>query len=151
MASLRSILGRIGRALGMGKTPKAPTITPRQEPAGHRGIAAGDLQKPIQSFTQQHKAPETVQIVPPDQIARFLYERAIFPVFSTNVEAAQYDHEKNILIITFKEGSQYAYSNVSLQEAVGFAQSASKGGWVWNNLRIRGTKHGHRKPYRRVR
>ena len=152
MASIRDIIGGIGRALGLG-SPKPPSIPTRAQdgPQGHRGTARGDLSKPIRTFGETYHVPEEVQIVPADQVSRFLYEGAVFPVFSTNVEMAQYDHEKNVLIITFKGGSQYAYSNVSLQEAIGFAQAGSKGGWVWSNLRIRGTSLGHRKPYKKVR
>lgn len=66
---------------------------------------------------------------------------------SSNVDLAQYDWEANVLYIEFKGGAVYAYDNVSFNEAVSFANAPSYGKWVWDHLRIRGTKLGHRKPY----
>lgn len=147
MASWRDALGRLFR----GKPGPPPGGDKEEGPIGHRGIAAGDLTKPLKPFSERFGAPETVQAVPPDQVNRFLYQGAIFPVFSSNVEAAQYDIGKHILILTFKNASQYAYHDVSEAEALLFAQSASKGGYVWSNLRIRGSKTGHKKTYHRIR
>lgn len=43
--------------------------------------------------------------------------------------------------------SAYAYQNVSIDEALSLHAAGSKGTWVWDNLRIRGTVFGYLKPY----
>ena len=53
-------------------------------------------------------------------------------------------------MVEFIGGGKYLYSNISREEALSFATAQSKGSWVWDFLRIRRTKHGHRKPYVRI-
>jgi hypothetical protein len=69
-------------------------------------------------------------------------------VTSTNVQAARYDAAAEELTLWFLNGSAYVYSQVGKHEAIGFITAPSKGDWVWDNLRIRGTHDGHRKPFR---
>lgn len=66
---------------------------------------------------------------------------------SSNVRRIQYSIQKAELYVTFKDQSVYVYFNIFVQEARSLYQSGSKGGWVWDNLRVRGTKLGHRKDY----
>lgn len=148
MASIREMISRLLR-----KKPKGPEVTPRGEagfpkPAGrvegHRGLGIG-------STTEPDLHPEKWERLSGDQVENFVYHRAVLPVNSTNVAHVQYDIEKHILIVTFLGGGQYSYSNVSEQEAINFAQAGSKGAWVWDRLRIRGSKTGHQKPYRKIR
>ena len=47
-------------------------------------------------------------------------------------------------------GSLYRYSNVTPEEFLSIMAAASKGNWVWDNLRIRGTWSGHQKDYELV-
>lgn len=74
---------------------------------------------------------------------------------SSNVAAAQWLwHEDGrlveMLFLTFHDGSVYSYDPISLQEARSFYNASSKGGWVWDELRIRGTSFGAKKNYRLV-
>ncbi len=46
-----------------------------------------------------------------------------------------------------KGESIYGYEPVGLQMARSFFHTSSKGKWVWDNLRIRGTKYGHKVNY----
>lgn len=69
---------------------------------------------------------------------------------SSNVQWCQYEIERNTLTISFQDGSVYEYYGVFPQEAKSLFQSRSKGTWVWDNLRIRGTVYGHRKQYTQI-
>lgn len=86
-----------------------------------------------------------------DEVEDFLRHGTIFFVNSSNVVSAQYFPDPEFkMLIEFYDGSAYLYSNVSEYEALSFAQAPSKGIWVWDHLRIRGTVTGHRKPYVKV-
>jgi len=160
--SLLSRLGeRIGRVFGR-KVPKIPLtrrrrayedkvgrlVTPEGEiiDPGHRGVAARDLKKP--DLSPENQAKWITE--PPSWVASFVYDGALINVHSSNVSHAQYLIAEGKMIVGFKNGSEYEYGNISEEEAMIFAQAASKGVFVWDFLRVRGTKRGHRKPYRRV-
>lgn len=66
---------------------------------------------------------------------------------SSNVAHIQYAIKDDLLVIRFKDGSTYGYEPIFPQEAASLFKSASKGTWVWDNLRIRGTSLGHKKHY----
>lgn len=73
---------------------------------------------------------------------------------STNVHSAKYDPDENVLIMGYKGGRgkwqgrlrYYAYSGVDLSEAEECWDSISRGGWVWDELRVRKTLRGTQKP-----
>jgi len=75
-------------------------------------------------------------------------------VRSSNVTLAQYFPGENKMMVEFHGGRSemraYLYSDVNEDEAVDFWKADSKGKWVWDNLRVRGTRDQHRKPYVRV-
>jgi|ERR1700738_2467213 len=85
------------------------------------------------------------------EIEGFLYDQEPLFVHSSNVVLAQYFSKDKKLMLEFKDGHAYMYSNVSEAEAINFTVVGSKGGWTWDHLRIRGTKHGHRKPFVKIR
>ena len=68
-------------------------------------------------------------------------------VQSSNVAAIRFDKERLILEVRFLDGSSYEYFQVSPEEAESLYVAPSKGKWVWDHLRIRGTKLGHQKDY----
>lgn len=79
-------------------------------------------------------------------------------VSSSNVHSIAYDLENALLYVRFlgpapegevrtDPGSLYQYRDVTPRQFQGFQRAASKGSWVWDNLRIRGTVSGHRKDY----
>lgn len=82
-----------------------------------------------------------------DQLDDFLHFGEWLPVQSSNVAAAQYDGETEQLTVEFKDGSLYQYQQISRAEARSFAMAGSKGGWVWDQLRLRGTVNGYQKPF----
>lgn len=66
---------------------------------------------------------------------------------SSNVAGFRYLLDDGALEVEFKDGSFYQYRPVSEVEALSLYRAGSKGTWIWDNLRIRGTALGHRKDY----
>lgn len=81
-----------------------------------------------------------------DPLTRFIYGELV-DVVSSNVMAIQFDNANNLLYIVFKSGAWYVYYGVTASEAESLFFAGSKGGWCWDNLRIRGTVFGHKKKY----
>jgi hypothetical protein len=80
-------------------------------------------------------------------------------VQSSNVYAIGYDYGTGTILIQFlggKGGSRagpgptYDYYDVMPKIWENFLNAGSKGKWIWDNLRIRGTISGHRYEYRLV-
>ncbi len=86
---------------------------------------------------------------------------------SSNVHSFGYDFEGAYLYVRFLgyirgqrgvdghaarggPGSLYRYAQVPPDEFLTLMAASSKGEWVWDNLRIRGTWSGHRKDYELV-
>jgi len=86
---------------------------------------------------------------------------------SSNVHSFGYDIESSYLYVRFLgyirgnrgpdgrplrggPGSLYRYRNVTPEEFLGLLAANSKGEWVWDHLRIRGTWSGHQKDYELV-
>lgn len=72
---------------------------------------------------------------------------------SSNVASLQYDYESQKLTVGYKGRREsslvgyYEYSFVNEEQARDLLFWVTKGGWVWDNLRVRGTKCGTQKPY----
>mgnify|MGYP001615593602 FL=1 len=132
-------------------------LKPKQKPvevkpyigAGHRGVAAGSLERRArEGFTQAEI--NKFKPISEDYASDFVYEGAVLFVHSTNVSASQYWINDKKMMVEYKNGSAYLYYNVSEQEAISFVRAMSKGGWGWTHLRVRGSKTRHRKPYVRI-
>lgn len=80
----------------------------------------------------------------------FVYGGEILFVSSSNVAAVQYHHKTRKMMVEYLSGGSYLYDEVSDGEALSFFRASSPGKWIWDNLRIRGTKRGHRKTWRRL-
>jgi len=89
------------------------------------------------------------------------------PAKSSNVHSFGYDIESGYLYVRFLgyvrgsrgpdghplrsgPGSLYRYSDVTPEEFLGILAANSKGDWIWDHLRIRGTWSGHQKDYELV-
>jgi hypothetical protein len=134
--------------------------TRQGEVRGHRGSRSvsrrspqyeGEHESGVASFRQRAEnyltTPEGIEI-PRNEVNEFLFGGSIIPVASSNVGAVQYDAENRIMRVQFlKTALPFAYSDVSLAEAESFISSASKGQWVWDNLRVRGSSTRHKKPF----
>jgi hypothetical protein len=74
-------------------------------------------------------------------------------VYSSNVRAYRWwaptrsGSSVPILEVIYKPDSIYRYFGVSLQLYQRLVVAGSKGIWIWDNIRIRGTKYGHNFPY----
>lgn len=138
--SIKKVLEKLGQIVGV-QPKKMPYIM-----GGHRGIAAGSLKKPdLGSYQELLKVGHTT--VSPQEAAGFVFEEQPFYVNSSNVVMAVYYSDAKKMLVEYKGGASYLYSSVDEREAISFVQAQSKGGWVWDFLRIRGTKYGHKKPY----
>lgn len=167
MASiLKKIAGKIGRLLA--RKTKPPVVKDRlfkvtnpDLPAGHRGIAMGDVQARHRAFESGQPAftveeTEKWKQLTQGEVSGFLYDQQIIFVHSSNVAAMQFFIDSNKLLVEFKgkrgrSNSSYLYSNVTEKEALGFINAASKGSEVWSVLRVRGSKTAHRKPFVQIR
>lgn len=80
---------------------------------------------------------------------------------SSNVHSYGYDASAAYLYVRFygntpeekkakRPGPVYRYSSVTPNEFLSLMGTSSKGDWVWDELRIRGTLSGHRKDYELV-
>jgi len=150
---LRNIVGKItgalGGAFGRGRQRPATQLPRRQRVLGHRGIAARDLRPGKQDLSAENVA--RWQLLSGDEVERFVYDQAPLVVHSSNVRLVQYFLDAQQLMVEFRRGAAYLYSNVTEQEALALAQAPSKGGFVWDYLRVRGSRTAHQKPYVRLR
>ena len=133
---------------GRGPKPKGPTPPkPSEMAGGHRGIAMGSREDPDRSAENIAQWQQTTG----DEVERFVLRGEVFPVHSSNVEWFRYVIKQQVLYVGFKGGSEYIYYNVTPQEAIQAAKYQSKGSFVWDYLRKRGSRRYHKKPYRRIR
>lgn len=79
-------------------------------------------------------------------LMKFLYGE-IVEVSSTNVQYIQYDRDRQLLYIAYKNGAWYVYYDVDGAEAESLFVAPSAGGWVWDHLRVRKTAWGYKKLY----
>lgn len=155
MGRLGSIVGKVRKGVGSlfrGGKPKPPKIDRTYSltgtgPWGHRGIASGNAAEPDLSAENISKWKPLTE----DQTLGFLYDNQPLFVHSTNVAMMQYDREAEKLMVEFKDGSAYLYDAVTPTEAEHFVRYMSKGQAVWDLLRVRGTKHGHKKNFVKIR
>ena len=135
-----------------GKKPKSPKI---EAARGHRGIAAGSLaeRQRRQNAGEQPYSPEEVEAwetLSVNAVDQFVNHGVPLDVHSSNVASFTYYIEENKLLVTFLSGGRYLYENVLPNEALAIAQAPSKGAACWDYLRVRGSSHGHRKPFSRL-
>lgn len=91
----------------------------------------------------------------PEETQAFLNGELTF-LSSSNVAAAQYHPDSQELMIEYGVGSDRAgaawiYGNISMAEAIDFIRAPSKGIWVWDHIRVRGTVHSHQVPAKQLR
>lgn len=149
--------GFFDKLRGLFKKPQGvrPSILPKGE-GGHRGIAAGDV-PPRARALAQGQVPYTEEEMDQwkpfsgDEVEAFLYNQEPLMVHSTNVSMAQYYIDDQKLMVEFLNGAAYMYSAITEQEALNFAQAPSKGTWIWDHVRVRGSKTGSRKSFVRIR
>ena len=134
------------------KKPKAPEIPnyTLHGGGGHRGVAG---RRYNEQGMPEDLSPENVakwENLSKDTGEGFLHDQGIVFVHSSNVNAVQYFKDAQQMMVEFKGGAAYLYSNIPFDYAVSFINAESKGSWVWDFLRVRGTSKGHKKPYVRI-
>lgn len=128
----------------LGKSDKQkPVIAP-----GHKGLGLGLSSQPMQLASGRILNRQKIYS---QEIEEFVYEGRILFVHSSNVASAQYFPEDEKLQIEYLSGGVWLYGQVTISEAVHFAQAPSKGKWLWQHVRIQGTKTGHKKPATKIR
>lgn len=119
--------GLIKRLSGTKEPPRAKGYRGRGGSRGRGGLAEGD---PGDALT-------------PDDIEDFVYGNQLLFVQSSNVAAAQYHLDERQLMVEYLNGDAWMYQPVTEEMAIEFARAPSKGNWVWDNLKVRGTKTKH--------
>lgn len=112
----------------------------------HAGMGIGSRERPDMSAENARNWA----FIGERDVVDFIYRGKPLSVHSSNVRVFQYDISKKELFILFKNGGKYVYSSIDPREAYQIIKHWSKGVAVWDYLRIRGTRYGHRKPYRKV-
>ena len=132
-----------------GRSPKKPVIPPTI--GGHRGIAAGDLKRPdLESYAERVGKRGGDVAIGEEEAQDFLAGGNPIFVHSTNVVMIQWFPEIGKCMVEYKGGGAYLYSNVTESEMRSFLQAQSKGGFIWDHFRVRGSRTAHRKPYVRI-
>jgi hypothetical protein len=85
-----------------------------------------------------------------DDLEAFVDGSMVIYTDSSNVSYFRYMPDVYILEVGFKNGAVYRYGNIDVRDAANFVTATSKGGAVWDYLRVRGTLLQHKKPYWRV-
>lgn len=70
-------------------------------------------------------------------------------VSSTNVVAIGYDAAQQLIRIRYKNGEQWEYGPFNEDMARRLYLTGSKGIWVWDYIKVRGTKDQHQVPIAR--
>ena len=65
-------------------------------------------------------------------------------VTSSNVAAIASDSDSEELKVRFRNGDEWKYSPVPVGMAASFYKSGSKGGWIFDNIRMRGKGNAKR-------
>lgn len=83
---------------------------------------------------------------------RFLQGEVTYTPQSSNVAWIQYESgpegsTTGILYIGYQDGSVYRYFDLTPDDALSLYAASSKGTWVWDNLRLRGTVFGFKVMY----
>ena len=172
MAEKFSSLRKLGRWL-FGKPPKVPPsaltaagssgdddeVLPsiptaragvQDAPYGHRGVAIGSNKPGQQDLSAENRAKW--RELSKEAAEDFMNGEILF-VHSTNVVAAQYFPDAEKMMIEYKGGAAYMYSNISKREAWIFLQAESKGSFTWTYLRVRGKGNSKKfkKPFVKLR
>src|SRR5262245_30623173 len=65
-------------------------------------------------------------------------------VVSSNVAAISYDGVAQYIKVRYRSGEEWRYGRFDVDRALEFLRAVSYGSWLWDNVRVRGTKHLHK-------
>lgn len=138
------------------KPPSGRTISPVEEPGKPREPEIGRRTEPPKA-PPTHDQPEAIEETADGKLVEW-----VMVTRSSNVFAFAYEwnprnaREPGNLLVKFLggdskhrsgPGAMYRYFDVNRSVFVAFKMAASKGGFVWDELRIRGTVSGHQYSY----
>jgi hypothetical protein len=141
--------------------PPSPPVTP--EPTrlgdegrqfhGHHGYALGSTEEGKMDISPENKAKW--RGLTQTEAANFFYNAVPLYVHSTNVVSAQYRRKEHTMVVVFGKGKNakgagYRYHNVTDAMAQEFLEAGSKGSFIWDVFRVRGSKTAHKVPYDRL-
>lgn len=87
----------------------------------------------------------------PQYVDGFVFEGEPIYVRSSTLVLLQYFIDDHKLMAEFANGSAYIIEDVSEWEAIDLYHSPSKGEWYWDHVRVRGSKRGSQKAFRKMR
>lgn len=141
-------------------------VGPEKEKELFPSLGARQLPFGTPELTKRGRKRRTVLVKTPDGTRRFSVDHPaitgqnVLTPQSSNVYSFRYNIETGNLYVRFKApadkggarpnapGPLYEYSGVTATEFKSLIAAPSKGTWVWDSLRIRGTVAGYQKPYR---
>lgn len=128
--------------------PRSPKLRPR---VGHRGMALRSLTPGEMDLSPENMAKW--RELSKGAVEGFIYNQEPLFVHSSSVAMVQYFIEDEKLMIEFNNGSAYMYDDISEEEARLFTRYWTKGGWVWDFLRVRGKGNAkkYKKTYKQIR
>jgi hypothetical protein len=134
-------LSRLGRAFGFGAKQNQPSQPPSF--AEQARLAA----KRIAEETAEEVAFRILKNEPTSEFEKFISFGEWISVQSSNVRAISYVKLTAELHIEYHDGSFYGYGPVNDEMAADLYRASSKGKWVWDHLRRRGTVFGYQVEY----
>lgn len=125
---------------------RAAEIFPPTSPNAYDDRRLAELAMEAEQRNEERRRYLAEQEAMLDPLARFLHGEMV-SVISSNVSQIQYDFDLKLLYVIYLNGGWYQYALVTPEEAAAFFNAGSKGKWVWDVLRQRGTQFGWKKPY----
>jgi len=135
---LKKALSGVAKLFGFGKAEQPPPLV--AEPLPEESITPLPIPRPDFGAIGEGKESES-------SVTGFLAGAPYSEFRSSNVADAKYNYRDMSLDLGFLNGGKYRYYDVSPYEAKSFYSAPSKGKWVWDKLRLRGTVFGYQKPY----
>lgn len=140
----RDILKRIGQEITRGRsadssgasTGRLTRILREATAPASRDFAGGNFRR---------SGGEILRVRIPsseEEIDRFLNWGLWVALESTYCRSVRYDDRRNLLMIEYNDGVIWNYA-ISKSEAEEMIRSHSRGVWIWDHIRVRGTIHDH--------
>jgi len=124
------------KAGGIKPPRRPPSRSPASSPFGRR-----QPQMPV----DEHLAKALLDEIGGDEDD--IRRGKIMQVQSSNVAWFRWLPGEDAMEISYLDGSVYRYEDIPLEMAFDMYRSGSKGGFVWDRLRVRGTVFGYQKSY----
>lgn len=125
----------------------APPAKPPSTPQTTTASPADPREPTLSWWEHERRAFREMRVAKADSELEAFLAGVIIEVISSNVWRCQFVVEEQTLYVQYRNGNWYWYTGISEDEATQLYHAGSKGKWVWDCLRVRGTVFGHKKPY----